>query len=173
MARLSTSGEAPWAELMAYLDGLYATLKELTALADRKLDGLRSANADALHRCAAEESELLQNLFRSAQGRAALLARLAQALHQPDLRGVPLNQLADRLPEPRASTLRAKNVALQSAATELQRRNRISATVAQQLLGHLRGVFDELAQATQEAVGYGPQGKVETCSMQCWVDAVG
>ena len=163
----------PLQELQGYLEELHRLLKALTEQSRQKLDFLRAADTNGLQSCAAREGELLQEVFHAAQGRGAVLARLAQALHLPDVRAVRLGQICDRLPEPYASALRARIAALERSAAELQQRNKLAATVAHNLQCHIRGVFAELAKATQERTGYGPQGTPESNNPQCWVDAVG
>lgn len=153
-----------------YLADLLATLKELTALATEKLAAMRQADTEALNRCAAREEELLRELFRRQQARNAELARLAQTLHCPQ---PCLSEIITRLPEPLASSLWARSVALKEIAVELQRRNRLAASVAQNLQAHIRGIFADVASATQESLVYGPRGQHELSSPRRWVDAVG
>lgn len=163
----------PLRELVDYLGELHGLLRALAELAGQKLAALRAADAARLHACAAREGSLLQEIFRTAQGRAAVLARLAQALHIADLRTLRLAGLADRLPEPQASLLRARSTALAQVAAELQRKNTLVAAVAHDLQAHIRGVFAELARVGQEPSGYGPAGRPQAGSRRCWVDAVG
>ena len=157
-------------ELGQHLAALHATLKQLTELANTKLAAMRQADTNALNACAAREEELLREVFRMEQARNAVLARLAQSLHCPNVR---LTEIAARLPEPLASSLRARSLALKEIAGELQRRNKLAAIVAQNLQGHIRGVFADVASATQESLVYGPQGQHEMSSPRRWVDAVG
>jgi hypothetical protein len=84
-----------------------------------------------------------------------------------------LKDIAARLPEPLASSLRARSTVLQTSAAELQRKNRLAGRVAQNLQSHIRGIFADVAAAAQESLVYGPQGQHETGRPRCWVDAVG
>lgn len=163
----------PLGGLMEYLGELHVLLQRLTELSREKLASLRRADTEGLQSCAARERELLERVFRAAQGRAAVLARLAQALHIADLKDLRLVHFAERLPEPHASALRARIAALEQSARQLQQKNEIAATVAHNLQSHIRGVFAALAKATQEHTGYGPKGMPEMTSTRCWVDAVG
>jgi hypothetical protein len=163
----------PLRDLLAHLTDLHATLRQLTDLSQHKLELLRAADADGLQSCAARESELLHQVFHAAQARGAVLARLAQSMQIEELRSLRLGRICERLPEPQASVLRARITALEETAGLLQRKNQLAATVAQNLQSHIRGVFAELAKATQECTGYGPHGMPETSSERCWVDAVG
>lgn len=160
-------------ELLQQLAELYAGLRELDALAGRKLAALRSADTAALHACASEECEQLTRIFRAQPQRNAAIARVAQSLPGCDPAERRLEELAARLPEPLASALRARNAALQEVAGELQRKNRMAAEVAQNLQTHIREIFAAVAGATQESLVYGPQGQRELSSTRCWVDAVG
>lgn len=157
-------------ELGQHLADLHALLKQLAELAGAKLAAMRQADTNALNACAAHEEELLREVFRTEQARNAVLARLAQSLHCPEVR---LTEIADRLPEPLASSLRARSLALKETASELQRRNKLAASVAQNLQAHIRGIFADVASATQESLVYGPQGQHEMSSPRRWVDAVG
>lgn len=158
---------------LAHLADLQEVLGQLANTATEKLAALRRADAAALQTLTVTETELLQTLFHTAQERGAVLARLAQALQCPDLSNVRLGEIADRLPEPHASALRARSTALRAMTDELQRKNRIAGQVAQNLQQHIHSVFEALRGADQSTVGYGPQGKPETTSGERWVNAVG
>jgi hypothetical protein len=157
-------------ELSQHLADLHAALKQLAELATEKLAAMRRADTDALNGCAEREEGLLRTVLRDEQGRNAILARLAQSLHCPQVR---LTEIVDRLPEPVASALRARSVALKEIAGELQRRNRLAASVAQNLQAHIRGIFADVASANRESLVYGPRGQHEMSSPRRWVDAVG
>ena len=160
-------------DLGQHLRGLHAALTDLSNLTDEKLAGMKSADTAALHRCAAREADLLRQVFNDEHNRNAVLARLAQAL-QCGARTPPrLSEIADRLPEPLASSLRARNAALKVVAGELKRKNGLAAKVARNLQNHIRGVFAEVASASQESLGYGPKGQHETSDSLSWVDAIG
>ncbi len=171
--RDASASPASAAELLSYLQQLHTLLTQLLELAQRKLTALRAADSDMLDSCAAREQELLEQVFRAAQGRGAALARLAQTLPGVDVRKISLRQLAEHLREPESSALRARSVALERIAHELRKKNETVATVAQRLHGHVRYVLGALMQAGQESVGYGPQGSHQMHTKQQWVDAVG
>jgi hypothetical protein len=160
-------------EVVRHLSDLHAALTQLTDLAGEKLAAMRAADADALTRCAAREAELLQAVLKADEQRPALLARLAQSLRRPQLQAAKLTEIADHLPEPAASALRARGLALREIAGQLQRKNRLAAVVAHNLQGHLRGIFAEVAKAAQQSVVYGPAGRHYGTGPRCWVDAVG
>ncbi len=182
-AAVVTAGGAPIALVRDVLDqlaGLHAALQELVQLAKDKLTAMRRADSAALQALAAREAPLVTDLFRREPVRKASLARLAQALQCPDPEHPRLSILADRLPEPLRSTLRARAAALECAALELQRKNRVAASAARNLQAHLRGVFAALAGAVAAPV-YGPKGpplvggpaEPQLSGGRCWVDAVG
>ncbi len=168
------ASDDPLAELLRHLSELYAAIVQLADLAAEKLAAMRVADTAALQRCTEREAELLQGVLHAEQQRPAILARLAQALHRPELATARLAQIADHLTEPAASALRARSVALREAAGRLQKKNRLAAVVARNLQGHLRGVFAAVAKAAQESVVYGPRcGTGFRTAPQGWVDAVG
>jgi hypothetical protein len=84
-----------------------------------------------------------------------------------------LSEIAEKLPEPHSSRLRAKTAGLRQTAEELRRENRVAAEVAQHLHKHIRAVFEDIARVNQESVVYGPSGKHEQRTNKTWVDAVG
>lgn len=168
----ATLGE-PLGALVQHLTTLHAALRQLAELAGEKLAALRGADAEALQLCAARELVLLKEVLGAQQERNALLARLAQSLRCPQPQATRLTEIADRLPEPLASSLRARSAALREVATELQRKNQLAATVARNLQAHIRGIFAEVAGAAQESLVYGCKGAHQTSSTRCWVDAVG
>jgi len=157
-------------ELGQHLANLHTSLKQLAELARTKLAAMRQADTTALTACAAREEELLRDVCRGEQARNAVLARLAQSLHCPRVR---LTEITDRLPQPLASQIRARSVALKEIASESQQRNKLAAAVAQNLQAHIRGIFADVANANQESLVYGPHGQHEMSSPRRWVDAVG
>jgi hypothetical protein len=165
--------EAQIGELLEALSGLHEMFKQLLALARAKLVALRAADAAALQRCAARECGVLERLFEQERQRDAVLARLAQSLH-PGSTAVPrVSEIAERLPEPFSSRLRARAVGLRQTAKELRCENRVAAEVARHLHKHLRAVFEDIVHLNQESVVYGPSGKHEQRVNKTWVDAVG
>ncbi len=163
----------PLPAVVQHFADLHAGLTELAAIADQKLTALRAADADALQRCTAREAAVLQRVLGAEQRRPALLARVAQSLQRPELVSARLNEIADHVPEPAASSLRARGLALRDIAGRLQRKNRLAALVARNLQGHLRDIFAAVAKAAQDSVVYGPQGRQHASDPRCWVDAVG
>jgi len=160
-------------DLLAVLSTLHQLLKRLLQLARAKLDAMRRADALALQRCAAEECGLLERVFAHEVRRNAALARLAQTLHWDDAPRARLSEIAQRLPEPFSSRLRARTAGLRRTANDLRQKNRLAADVARHLHDHIRAVFDDVARVNQESVVYGPSGKHEHRTNETWVDAVG
>ena len=160
-------------ELLELLSALHELLKRLLELARAKVDAMRGADAVGLQRCAAEECGLLERLFEHEDQRNAAFARLAQSLHWNDVARVRLSDIAERLPEPFSSRLRARTAGLRRTADELRQKNRLAAEVARHLHDHIRAVFEEVARVNQESVVYGPSGKHEQRTNETWVDAVG
>lgn len=165
---------APLAQdLLDSLAALHHAMKGLSALATEKLGAIRRADAAGLQACADREEQLLRRMFCDEPRRKALLARVAQTLRCPAEAGNTLTAIADALPEPLRSSLRARNAALHAIAIELQQKNRVAAAVARNLQAHIRGIFAAVAGATGEALVYGPQGRHEPGRPRCWVDAIG
>ena len=160
-------------ELLDLLSSLQDLLRQLTDLAGTKLQAMRGADASGLHQCAARECQVLERLFQREQDRDAVLARVAQALrYEPDSRP-RLTEIAEKLPEPHSSRLRAKITGLQQVSTKLRQKNQLAAEVARHLHKHIRAVFEDLAQVNRESVVYGPNGQHEQRINKTWVDAVG
>jgi hypothetical protein len=160
-------------DLLATLNALQQMLGQLLDLAVRKLAAMRHADTGALHKCAAEESVVLHALFEKEKERDAVIARLAQSLPLPEGGPLRLSHIAERLPEPLGSRLRAKTLGLRQVAGALQEKNRLAARVARNLHTHICAVFEDVAKVNQESVVYGPSGKHEQRNKETWVDAVG
>ncbi len=160
-------------DLLATVIALHELLKQLLELAARKLSAMRVADTETLQHCAADEGAVLQTVFERERERDAALARLAQGLHWSEAVPPRLSEIAERLPEPLSSRLRAKIAGLRQTAHELRQKNQLAAAVARNLHKHLRAVFEDVAQVNQESVVYGPSGKHEQRVNQTWVDAVG
>jgi len=159
--------------LLERLDALLAGLQELVAIADRKRDALRRADAGTLQTCAATEERVLRRLFRGADAPRAVSACLAQSLRALDPSARSLSDLAARLPEPFGSRIRAKNEALRAVARALREKNQMAARVARALHEHVRSLFADLAKAHQETVVYACNGQPHGATPQAWIDAVG
>lgn len=170
---ISAELDVPLRELVEQLGDLQDALRQLVDVASAKLSALRRADTAGLQECAHQEGELLKRLFTGERQRHAVLAQVAQVLHIESTGPPPLREVAARLPEPLASALRAKSEGLQQLALELQRKNRLTADVAQNLQTHIRGIFADLANAARETMGYGPEGKREQSATRNWVNAVG
>lgn len=170
-AARNVAGDA--AALVAALAELHALMKRLVELVNEKLDALRGADAERLMRCARDEAAALEAVLHNNRARDAILARLAQSLHWPQIRTAPLCEIAACLPQPQASQIRAKSVPLRRLAEELAEKGRLAADVARNLHAHVRAMFAQLAQASQEAVVYGRNGQPDSKVTRNWVDAVG
>jgi FlgN protein len=158
------------AQLPALLGALLGDLRALLAIADRKLAALRSADAAALGRCAAEETRMLRALLAAQPERDAVLAGLAQGL-PTEGHGLPRPaDIAANCDEPLASKILAICSGLRTTALELAQKNRLVADVARGLQSHIRGVFREVAEAAEPQSGYG-QVRRRT-AMPALVDAV-
>jgi len=173
LARPRPGAAEPLQDLLNYLTGLHAALRQLLALSDEKLAALRTADTRALRQCAFREEELLNQVLRQDGERAAILARVAQHLPGCSPQPTRLAELLACLPEPLASPLRARSEGLREIASELARKNRLVASVAQNLQVHIRGIFADVAKAVQESVVYRADGQHEVRSTRCCVDAVG
>jgi len=160
-------------ELHENLAALQSLLRQLLEQADEKLAAIRGGETERLHRCAAREADLLEEVARVEQQRRALLARLAQGVPLALTPTAPLSEVLQHFPEPAASILRARSVALRQIATQLQEKNGLVARVAHNLQSHIGAIFAEVASANRESVVYGPKGQHEARYVRSWVDAVG
>lgn len=163
--------------LAEQLDGCLGQLHELLgALGDNaaaKFAALRRADIAELQRIAAAEEAALRTTAAVEQKRAALLAGLAQALQWPGVRAARLEDVAERLPEPAASRIRARSTGLREKAAHLKKNTRLVADVARGLQSHIRAVLAELAGAHLETVGYGALGRHQKATARTRVDAMG
>ena len=159
--------------LLDNLAELQTLIGELRDLARQKLKAVRAADGVALRQLAQREEQTLPAVEQSHRDRDAILARLAQALRNPELRVMPLQRLANELAEPVRSSLLSRALALRTAGEELQRVNGVVAAVAHGLHAHVQGVFDAVARFMQKAIVYGPQGRHEAQQHRVMVDAIG
>jgi hypothetical protein len=160
-------------ELNENLAALHSLLRQLLEQAEEKLAAIRAADSVRMQLCAARETDLLAEVGRVEQQRGAILARAAQGLPDSGAAPLGLGAVARRVPEPLASVFRARTLALERAARELQKKNELVARVAQHLQSHIRAIFAALAKANQESVVYSPKGQHEQRNVRFWLDAVG
>lgn len=150
-----------------------ALLKTLVEIAREKMDAVRAADSQTLHRCTAREASVLERVLEFERRRKAVVARLAQTLRLPSPDSLTLSEIANELPEPFSSSVRARMLALRAVAIELQHLNRVATVVARDLHQHIRDVFTVLANANRESVVYGPQGREHMTTSKNILDAVG
>lgn len=148
-------------------------LEKLVEIAREKMDAVRAADSQTLHRCTAREASVLECLLNFERRRKAVVARLAQTLRLPSPDTLTLSEIANELPEPFSSSVRARMLALRAVAIELQHLNRVAALVARDLHQHIRDVFTVLANANRESVVYGPEGREHMTTSKNILDAVG
>ncbi len=160
-------------DLLAQLNEFHVRLLALLSVATDKLAALRRADAAALLQCAAREEALLRETLGREQQHKILLARFAQGLRWTGSGPPTLTEIAARLPAPENAVLRAQNAALRHTAAELQQKNRLAAEVARRLQMHLRGIFADLAGATDTPAVYGPRGQAQSGSPRRWINALG
>ncbi len=159
--------------LVRSLDELLGSLRRLDELASTKLTAMRSADAKLLEQCAMDEGEVLRTVLAQGPNRGALLAAVAQRMLGAVGPPPTLQTLSNALPEPQASILRAKSRVLEGVTAELQRKNRLAGEVARRLHSHIRGIFADVAKASEPPVGYGPRGSGAPAGASCYVEAIG
>ncbi len=157
-------------ENLAEHQTLLATLVEIGR---EKMDAVRSADSQGLHRCTSREASVLERVLDFERRRKAVVARLAQTLRLRSPDTLTLSDIANELREPFSSSVRARMLALRAVAVELQHLNRVAAVVARDLHQHIRDVFTVLANANRESVVYGPQGRERMATSKNILDAVG
>lgn len=172
-ATVSCTDAAAIESLLGVVGALHDLMRQLLELAKEKLVALRTADAEDLHACATRECRVLERLFAREKERDAVLARLAQSLPASGASAPRLSVIAEQIPEPFSSRLRAKIAGLRQTAEELRQKNRLAAEVARSLHKHLRAIFSEIAGVNQETLVYGPGGREEPRATRTWVDAVG
>lgn len=165
--------EADGRALVHILGELQTLLTRLVECADEKLHAIRCAGAEALQACVGREMQYLDELLAVERKRDAIVARIAQQLQQPSLRRAPVQQTAEKFPEPLRSSIHARCMGLRQAAEKLQRKNRVAAEVAQGLQSHVRAVFGELAKACRDATTYSDTGRMRHTETQLVIDALG
>lgn len=159
--------------LVGHLAELYALLKELHQTSVSKLAAMRKADAPELQRCATREARLLEQVFRLARFRSAVIARVAQGLPGSSAGASTLNEIVAQLCEPVSSSLRARMRGLQDVAMKLQESNRVASVVARELHLRVRELFASLANAHSRQCGYGPQGREMRHGSNALFEAVG
>lgn len=159
--------------LLTVMQDLHGGIRTLVGLASDKLAALRCADVGALRECAERESQALRTMHAIGLEKRAVVARLAQRLRCPQLRSERLAEIAARLGEPFCSRITAKTQGLRESAARLQQKSRLAERVARGLHSHVRTAMQDVAQANEESIGYGPDGRTEQQRTRNWVDAVG
>lgn len=159
--------------LLETLGALEHQLSSLVELAEEKLAAMRAADTTRLNACACQEAAALEGLFALDQQRAAILARLAQTLPDERVTERRLSEIAHVFDEPARGKLLEKTRVLRDLGERLRKKNQLAATVARHLHKHIRAVFADVAKASQESAGYGPDGRGKQQTRETWVNAIG
>lgn len=148
-------------DLIVVLDRLSELHRELLDLTRDKIEHMRSANTEELRICAVREEELVKNINEQEGLRRQLMDVIGRGygLDPRVARRMPIRQLAERIEDRLRTKLLRAAEQLRRVVSEALEVNRVAAMIAQQVLNHLRCVFEAVAAPDEPPNTYSSRGK--------------
>ncbi len=147
--------------LLVVLDRLTELQRELLSLIREKIQQMRSGNTEGLRACTVREESLVKTIQEQEGLRRQLMEAIGRGygINPQVARRMPTRQLAERI----QGNLRAKFLGavgrLRGVAGEVVELNRVAALIAQQVLHHLRCVFEAVSASGGRPDTYSPHGR--------------
>jgi len=147
-------------DLLLVLDRLTVLHRELLTLIQNKIERMRTGNIDEVGAVAQHEECLIKTIAEQEGLRKQLMDAIGRGygISPPVARNMSARQLAERLEGSLRTRLLEAAEQLKNAAREVADVNRVATLIAQQVLGHLRCVFEAVAAPDQPPDTYSPRG---------------
>jgi len=162
-------------ELTVLLADMSRLHQKLLEAVRHKLEAIRGADAEAMHRAARQEGELARRIKDQEGLRQLLMEELGEelGLASAQVRKLTVSELAARVAEPVRSRLTVLGAELRKCATEIARLNRVNAVVSQEMLKHFRTVYDTVTRGTVTRDFYGRTGRPQRGTPLALIDTTG
>ena len=149
-------------ELLVVLDRLTELHRELLGLTRDKIEHMRSGNTAQLQANTARQESLLKTLHEQDGLRRQLMEAIGRGhgINPQVARRMPARQLAERIEGRLRSGLLDAAERLRGVVREVSEVNRVAVLIAQQVLHHLRCVFEVVAAPDGRPDTYSPHGTV-------------
>lgn len=150
-------------DLLRVLGRLTEQHLELRTAIEGKVERMRSGHVDGLQNATRHERALIESIAEQEGLRRQLMDAIGRGfgISPQAARGLSARQLAERLAGPPRIRLLEAAGRLKTAAAAVSEVNQIATLIAQQVLHHLRCVFQAVATCDQPPDTYTPRGTLQ------------
>ncbi len=162
-------------DLVRLFDALRMLHEELFRVCDAKIDAMRRADTEAIQ-AACDHEQLIVTRMNEREGfRMQLMEAIGQDLGmaKSTARSLTVSQLAERLPEPERGLVMDAASRLRNAMAASAQANRVAATVAREVVQHMKWVFAAVRPAEAASQGYTGRGQTVAITDASLFEAVG
>lgn len=177
-------------DLVRLFDALRLLHDELFCVIESKIEAMRRADVAAIQAAAESEQVIVTRLKERVGFRNQLMEAIGQDLqlsanpHQNQYRdrfgavsgaarALTVSQLAARLPEPERSLVVNAASKLQAVMAKSAQANRLAATVAREVVQHMKWVFAAVRPTDAAPIGYTGRGQTVATADASLFEAVG
>ncbi|MEK7710653.1 MAG: flagellar export chaperone FlgN [Planctomycetota bacterium] len=162
-------------DLVRLFDGLRLLHDELFCVIESKIEAMRHADVAAIQAAAESEQVIVTRLKERDGFRNQLMEAIGQdlKLSAKAARALTVSQLAARLPEPERSLVVNAASKLQAVMAKSAQANRLAATVAREVVRHMKWVFAAVRPADAAPIGYTGRGLTVAIADASLFEAVG
>jgi hypothetical protein len=150
-------------QLAALLEDIHGLYDELHGVIQRKLEGMRRADAEAMSAASSRERFLTGRLRERDGLRKQLLEHIGSqlGLDPGAARCMTVSEVASHVGEPLAGRLSALAASIRPLMQRTAEANRVAALAGREVLGHFRRVYTTLAASGAEPGTYSRSGRAE------------
>ena len=162
-------------DLVRLFDALRMLHEELFRVFDAKIDAMRRADTVAIQTAGDHEQLIVARLKEREGFRKQLMDAIGKDLGtaKPAARSLTVSQLAERLPEPERGLVTTAASRLRAAMATSAQANRVAATVARDVVQHMKWVFAAVRPAEAASQGYTGRGQTVAITDASLFEAVG
>lgn len=163
------------AQLVTLLEEIRRLYEELGGVIQRKLEGMRRADTEAMA-SASNRERFLTGRLRERDGlRRQLMELIGDQLGLPaaDARSMTVSDVASRVGEPLAGRLTALADSTRTLMQQTAEGNRLAGLVGKEMLGHFRQVYASLTSGASRNGVYSRSGRPETTGLTQMFEATG
>jgi len=148
-------------ELVRAFEALRGLHEQLYSALEEKIGAMRRADIATLHTAGEEEQVLLQQLRERGIRRASLMQSVARecGMTPRAARSASVSQIAELLPGAERGLLLDASGRLQATIAKTAQANRIAASIAREVMGHMKFVFSAVRPVRTAPVGYTRRGE--------------
>ena len=163
-------------QLFLLMDRLVQLHDQMIATLDRQLAAARAADSAMMHQCQQQTEDLVRQIAQNEAQRRTMVKTIATQIGIEGAsqgRGVTATRLADGLAEPGRSRMLQLAATLRGRLAETDRLNKMLAEVSRQILVHLKGAYEAVAQVAGTTGTYAANGRLRQAKRPTLFEVVG